>query len=67
MSGYRFAWQCKECKRVVRDHYEFHIYGNVVCKKCGSLQWEECIAKPKLFGIRGWTVKKIMNEDKEEE
>lgn len=61
MSHYRYVHQCDKCKKVYsRYNYitlnDLFLYG--VCPKCGAEgKILRVIARPKLFGLRGWEIK----------
>ena len=65
MSGYRPVYQCKECNKVYTVYYKCFAGGIELCRKCGSIgKIETIIAKPKLFGLRGWEVKEEGRQEK---
>ena len=61
MSKYQLAYQCDMCKKVYsKDKFiwtnNLYLYG--ICPKCGSKgRIHKIIARPKLFGLKGWEVK----------
>lgn len=61
MSNYRYVYQCGACKKVYSKGRfimlnDLYLYG--ICPKCGTKgRIFQVIAKPKLFGLRGWKVK----------
>lgn len=67
MKGYRSIYRCPECKKVGRniksitnDFNTFSLVLNdtAICKHCGEkVKFERVAAKPKLFGLFGWSVK----------
>lgn len=59
MREYRIVYQCRKCKKVYRRYAKCNIRAVELCPKCGSVdRIEAIIAKPKLFGLLGWKIKK---------
>ena len=65
ISKYRMVHQCDKCGKIYRSDYWPTIYNGghigaaMVCGNCGSIgRFLEVIAKPKLFGLRGWVIAK---------
>lgn len=59
MSTYRLVNQCKKCKKVYRSYAKCNKHAVELCPKCGSVDTiKVIIAKPKLFGLMGWKIKK---------
>ena len=63
MSYYRQMSQCDNCKKIYRSDYFPTLHsqnlGSMVCGKCGCRdRFIRIIAKPKLFGLLGWRIKK---------
>ena len=61
MNHYRYAHQCDACKKIYSNYrfitiYDLYLYG--ICPKCGTKgKIFKVVAKPKLFGLRGWKIK----------
>lgn len=63
MCYYREMLQCDNCKKIYRSDYFPTIHscklGSMVCGKCGCRnRFISIVAKPKLFGLLGWRIKK---------
>lgn len=62
MSHFREVLQCRGCGKIYRSGYfpelhASHLYDDV-CGKCGAKnKLEYVVAKPKLFGLKGWEIK----------
>lgn len=63
MPKYRLVHKCDVCGKIYRSEYWPNFYaGNLVtmlCGRCGSINsFVRVAAKPKFFGLLGWTEKK---------
>lgn len=61
MIGYRYVFQCKNCKKIYTEYGKdvcIAFRGAELCHKCGSVgTFKRVIARPKLFKLRGWEIK----------
>lgn len=69
MKGYRNVYRCPECKKlgarkakmtndISRPFEWLYSDSKVLCKHCGKrVELERVSAKPRLFGLFGWSVK----------
>lgn len=60
MAHFRAVHQCATCGKIYRTDYFPLIHGGdkfmMVCGRCGDRHFELVIAKPILFGLRGWEI-----------
>ena len=62
MAKYRTVNICVVCKKIYRSNFWPDVCGSIhrpVCPHCGTENSiRAIIAKPKLFGIKGWQISK---------
>ena len=60
MTHFRAIHQCVTCGKIYRSDYfpMVHAGGKcmMVCGRCGGHHFELAIARPILFGLRGWEI-----------
>ena len=60
MSHYRTVYRCEVCGKIYRSRYLPSVYVDrgydLLCGRCGSYRVRRAIAKPKMFGLKGWKV-----------
>lgn len=70
MNRYRYALRCPHCKKIYANEYHQILYilspyGPSLCPKCGEVSgsFEKVVVRPKLFGLLGWEVKEVKEEE----
>lgn len=60
MAHFRAIHQCATCGKIYRTDYLPLMHGGdkfmMVCGRCGDHNFELAIARPILFGLRGWEI-----------